>query len=169
MTDVAEGVRLVDEEQFGPALPVISYRKLDDAVERANRTTFGLSGSVWSESPERAAEVAGQLECGTAWVNQHLAITPFAPFGGAKWSGHRRRERHVGPARLHRDPDRQRGEEAGGELSSRLNPAIASTAAPSSAGVRPELASTASARARKPVGASAKPSTSSSSVLSFTK
>ncbi|MGH7286767.1 MAG: aldehyde dehydrogenase family protein [Myxococcota bacterium] len=87
VTDVAEGVRLVDEEQFGPALPVISYRKLDDAVERANRTTFGLSGSVWSESSERAAEVAGQLECGTAWVNQHLAITPFAPFGGAKWSG----------------------------------------------------------------------------------
>jgi acyl-CoA reductase-like NAD-dependent aldehyde dehydrogenase len=62
-------------------------RNLDDAVERANRTSFGLSGSVWSQDPERAAAVAGRLECGTAWVNQHLAIVPFAPFGGAKWSG----------------------------------------------------------------------------------
>jgi acyl-CoA reductase-like NAD-dependent aldehyde dehydrogenase len=87
VADVAEGVRLVDEEQFGPALPILSYSNLDDAVERANRTTFGLSGSVWSQDPERATEVAGRLEAGTAWVNQHLAITPFAPFGGAKWSG----------------------------------------------------------------------------------
>jgi acyl-CoA reductase-like NAD-dependent aldehyde dehydrogenase len=87
VADVAEGVRLVDEEQFGPALPVIPYRSVDDAVERANRTNFGLSGSVWSSSPERGAEVASRLECGTAWVNQHLAIVPFAPFGGAKWSG----------------------------------------------------------------------------------
>jgi acyl-CoA reductase-like NAD-dependent aldehyde dehydrogenase len=87
LTGLAEGVRIVDEEQFGPALPVLSYRNLDEAVERANRTTFGLSGSVWSQDPERALAVAGRLECGTAWVNQHLAIVPFAPFGGAKWSG----------------------------------------------------------------------------------
>jgi acyl-CoA reductase-like NAD-dependent aldehyde dehydrogenase len=87
VADVAEGVRLVDEEQFGPALPVISYRSVEDAVERANRTTYGLSGSVWSNNPERGLEVASQLECGTAWVNQHLALVPFAPFGGAKWSG----------------------------------------------------------------------------------
>jgi acyl-CoA reductase-like NAD-dependent aldehyde dehydrogenase len=87
VTGVAEGVRLVDEEQFGPALPILSYRDVDDAVERANGTMYGLSGSVWSSDPARAAEVAGQLDCGTAWVNQHLAIVPHAPFGGAKWSG----------------------------------------------------------------------------------
>jgi acyl-CoA reductase-like NAD-dependent aldehyde dehydrogenase len=87
VADIAEGVRLVDEEQFGPALPVIPYRSVDDAVERANRTNYGLSGSVWSNSPERGLEVASRLECGTAWVNQHLALVPFAPFGGAKWSG----------------------------------------------------------------------------------
>jgi acyl-CoA reductase-like NAD-dependent aldehyde dehydrogenase len=85
--DVAEGVRIVDEEQFGPALPVLSYRDVDEAVERANATMFGLSGSVWSGDARRAAEVASQLECGTAWVNQHLNIVPHAPFGGAKWSG----------------------------------------------------------------------------------
>jgi acyl-CoA reductase-like NAD-dependent aldehyde dehydrogenase len=87
VTGLKEGVRLVDEEQFGPALPIITYRDVDDAVERANATMYGLSGSVWSSSFERAAEVAGQLDTGSAWVNQHLAILPNTPFGGAKWSG----------------------------------------------------------------------------------
>jgi acyl-CoA reductase-like NAD-dependent aldehyde dehydrogenase len=85
--NVTDGVRLVDEEQFGPALPVIPYKDVDDAVKRANGTHYGLSGSVWSKSSDRATEVAGQLECGSAWVNQHLAIAPNLPFGGAKWSG----------------------------------------------------------------------------------
>jgi acyl-CoA reductase-like NAD-dependent aldehyde dehydrogenase len=87
LADVHEGMRIVDEEQFGPALPVLTYRDVEDAVERANATTFGLSGSVWSSDPQRAAEVAARLECGTAWVNQHLDILPTTPFGGAKWSG----------------------------------------------------------------------------------
>ena len=85
--DISDGVRLVDEEQFGPALPVVAYKDIDDAVARANATPYGLSGSVWSSNPDKAAEVAGQLECGSAWVNQHMAVTPFLPFGGAKWSG----------------------------------------------------------------------------------
>ena len=87
VADLAAGARLVDEEQFGPVLPVVPYADLDDAIERANATHFGLSGSVWSNDPARAEEVARQLECGTAWVNQHLNILPHAPFGGAKWSG----------------------------------------------------------------------------------
>jgi acyl-CoA reductase-like NAD-dependent aldehyde dehydrogenase len=87
LTDVAEGMRIVDEEQFGPALPVLTYRDVEDAIERANATMFGLSGSVWGSDQKRAAEVAARLECGTAWVNQHLDILPTAPFGGAKWSG----------------------------------------------------------------------------------
>jgi acyl-CoA reductase-like NAD-dependent aldehyde dehydrogenase len=84
---ISDGVRLVDEEQFGPALPVIPYKDVADAVRRANATHYGLSGSVWSSNPERATEVAAQLECGSAWVNQHLALGPNLPFGGAKWSG----------------------------------------------------------------------------------
>lgn len=87
VTGVEEGTRLVDEEQFGPALPILPYHDLDEALERANATQYGLSGSVWSADPGRASEIAGRLECGTAWVNQHLAIVPNAPFGGAKWSG----------------------------------------------------------------------------------
>lgn len=85
--DISDGTRLVDEEQFGPALPVVPYDDVDDALARANATHFGLSGSVWSGDTARATEVAGQLECGTAWVNQHLNVLPHAPFGGAKWSG----------------------------------------------------------------------------------
>jgi acyl-CoA reductase-like NAD-dependent aldehyde dehydrogenase len=87
LADVSDGTRIVDEEQFGPALPVIAYRDIDDAVERANATHFGLSGSVWSADPERGAEVAARLECGTAWTNTHLVLQPHQPFGGAKWSG----------------------------------------------------------------------------------
>jgi len=85
--NISDGVRVVDEEQFGPALPIIPYKDVDDAVRRANATHFGLSGSVWSKDSNRGAEVAAQLECGSAWVNQHLAIAPNLPFGGAKWSG----------------------------------------------------------------------------------
>ena len=87
LTGAAEGTRIVDEEQFGPALPVIPYRDIDDVVDRANATTFGLSGSVWSPDVERAGAVAERLECGTAWVNAHVALGPHQPFGGFKWSG----------------------------------------------------------------------------------
>ena len=87
VSEISDGTRLVDDEQFGPALPVIPYRNVEDAIERANATHYGLSGSVWSSNWEKAAEVARQLECGSAWVNQHLAIAPNLPFGGAKWSG----------------------------------------------------------------------------------
>ncbi|MEV7379579.1 aldehyde dehydrogenase family protein [Streptomyces lydicus] len=87
LTGAAEGTRIVDEEQFGPAVPVIPYRDVDDAIERANNTKYGLSGSVWSPDIERAAEVASRLHSGTGFVNDHLALGPHLPFGGTKWSG----------------------------------------------------------------------------------
>ncbi|MDI2130016.1 aldehyde dehydrogenase family protein [Yinghuangia seranimata] len=87
LTGVADGTRIVDEEQFGPALPVIPYRDLDATVEHVNAGRFGLGGSVWSGDPDRGAEVASRLDVGTAWVNTHLALGPGQPFGGAKWSG----------------------------------------------------------------------------------
>ena len=87
LAGASEGTRIVDEEQFGPALPVIPYRDVDDAVARANGTMYGLSGSVWSPDVEKAAAVAERLECGTAWVNAHVALGPHQPFGGVKWSG----------------------------------------------------------------------------------
>lgn len=87
VTEIADGSRLVDEEQFGPVLPIIPVRSAEDAVARANASHFGLGGSVWTNDTARGASLARELECGTAWVNQHGALTPFAPFGGCKWSG----------------------------------------------------------------------------------
>jgi len=87
VTDIDEQSRLVQEEQFGPIVPVLRFRDVDDAVRRANDTRYGLSGSVWSSNPERAAAIAARLEVGTAWVNQHRATSAIVPFGGAKESG----------------------------------------------------------------------------------
>lgn len=84
---VEDGARLVDEEQFGPVLPVVAYRDLDEVTARANDTHFGLGGSVWSADTDRAEAVARKLECGTVWVNTHGALAPEQPFGGVKWSG----------------------------------------------------------------------------------
>ena len=68
-------------------LPINPVRNVADALERANRTHFGLGGSVWGADTDRAAELAGELECGTGWVNRHGDLSPAAPFGGWKWSG----------------------------------------------------------------------------------
>mgnify|MGYP002622798567 FL=1 len=87
LADSKEGMRVVDEEQFGPLLPIIRYSDLDEAIERANACEAGLGGSAWSADPGRASEVAARLECGTAWVNQHGGIAPNVPFGGVKCSG----------------------------------------------------------------------------------
>jgi len=87
VADAEKGMSLVDDEQFGPALPIIRYSSLDDALEQANSLDFGLGGSVWSSNVARARDIALQLECGTAWVNKHGALRPDTPFGGVKSSG----------------------------------------------------------------------------------
>ena len=84
---LSDGSRLVDEEPFGPIVPVIAYRDLDEVIARANANPQGLGGSVWSADVRRATEIALRLECGTVWVNEHGAIQPDAPFGGIKQSG----------------------------------------------------------------------------------
>ena len=87
ITGVAEGTRLVDEEQFGPVLPLLAFAEVGEAVTRANATRFGLGASVWSGNPERAADIARRLVAGTVWVNAHGGSTPEIPFGGFKESG----------------------------------------------------------------------------------
>lgn len=85
--DIEDGTAVVDEEPFGPILPIIRYSDIDDAVARANASEFGLGGSVWSSNVERAQEVAARLECGTSWINQHAAFAPNIPFPTCKQSG----------------------------------------------------------------------------------
>lgn len=87
VADVDHGVRLVDEEQFGPALPIIRYSDIDEVIARANQNPAGLGGSVWSSDAEKAKRYAMQLECGSVWINKHGTIQPNAPFGGVKQSG----------------------------------------------------------------------------------
>ncbi|MEW6643981.1 MAG: aldehyde dehydrogenase family protein [Pseudomonadota bacterium] len=87
ISDLDNGNPLVDEEQFGPALPIIRYSNLDEVIARANDNPNGLGGSVWSKDVAKAKEIALELECGSAWINKHGAIQPNAPFGGVKGSG----------------------------------------------------------------------------------
>lgn len=87
ITGVAEGTPLVDEEQFGPVLPLLTFTDIDDAVARANATRFGLGASVWSGNLQHAAEIARRLEAGTVWINAHGGSEPEIPFGGFKESG----------------------------------------------------------------------------------
>lgn len=85
--DQSDGDRIVDEEQFGPVLPLIKYQDVDEVIKRANRSESGLGGSVWSNDVSEACEIAKKLECGSVWINEHGAIQPNAPFGGVKQSG----------------------------------------------------------------------------------
>lgn len=87
VADIEDGAPLVDDEQFGPVLPIIRYRDLDDAVHSANALDYGLCASVWGRDPERTADVASRLEAGTVYVNKHAEIAPNVPFGGIKSSG----------------------------------------------------------------------------------
>ena len=87
VTGVSDGVRLVDEEQFGPVLPIITYTDIEDAISAANGLEFGLDASVWGSDSEETARVASRLEAGTVFVNKHAEIAPHVPFGGIKCSG----------------------------------------------------------------------------------
>jgi acyl-CoA reductase-like NAD-dependent aldehyde dehydrogenase len=87
VADVDHGCKLVDIEQFGPALPIIRYSTVAEAIAKANDSAVGLGGSVWGTDLEQAKDVARRLECGSVWINKHGAIQPNAPFGGVKQSG----------------------------------------------------------------------------------
>lgn len=87
VADMKNGDSLVEQEQFGPILPVIKFTDAEHGLELANDSLNGLGGSVWSANAEIATELAQRLECGTAWVNSHGDVQPDAPFGGVKQSG----------------------------------------------------------------------------------
>jgi acyl-CoA reductase-like NAD-dependent aldehyde dehydrogenase len=88
IADLKDGDPLVDEEQFGPALPIIRYSDVEDAIASANGLETGLGASVWGSDPEQARQVAARLEAGTVWINSHGGVHPMAPFGGVKASGY---------------------------------------------------------------------------------
>lgn len=85
--DIDRNARIVREEQFGPVLPVLAYDDVDALIDEVNDSPYGLAGTVWSKDRARATEIAMQIDSGTVWVNQHMAIDPEIPFRGAKQSG----------------------------------------------------------------------------------
>ena len=87
VVDLSDGSQLVDEEQFGPILPLIKYSDVSEVISRSNKNSAGLGGSVWSSDIKKAQEIAAQMECGTVWINDHGSIQPNMPFGGIKQSG----------------------------------------------------------------------------------
>lgn len=82
-----EESRCVVEEAFGPVLPLLKYRDIEDVIARANDTPYGLAASIWGNDLEEVHRVARQLECGTVWINQAHVFSPSFAFGGHKQSG----------------------------------------------------------------------------------
>ena len=79
--------RVVVEEAFGPVLPLLKFDDVEEVIERANDTEYGLAGAVWSNDIALAESIAHRLDTGTVWINQNLQSTPFTPLAGAKQSG----------------------------------------------------------------------------------
>jgi len=79
--------RVVLEEAFGPVLPLLKFKHIDEVVERANASEYGLAGSIWSADIKGAAALAERLDTGTVWVNESQHLMPWTPFGGHKQSG----------------------------------------------------------------------------------
>jgi acyl-CoA reductase-like NAD-dependent aldehyde dehydrogenase len=82
-----EDARVVQEEAFGPVLPLLKFSDLDEVIARANTSEYGLAGAVWSNDVEQAKSIARRLETGTVWINQNLKMRPDTPFAGHKQSG----------------------------------------------------------------------------------
>ncbi len=89
VTGLDDDAPLVAEEQFGPALPVLGYDSLDEAVARVNATEYGLASSIWTSDEERACALARRIQAGSTFINTHglFAIDLNGPFGGVKQSG----------------------------------------------------------------------------------
>lgn len=87
VVDVPRESRLLKEEVFGPVLPVVRVKNLDEAIEEANSTCYGLGASIWTKNIDRIRKGCEQLNVGIIWLNQHLKVAPEAPFGGTKESG----------------------------------------------------------------------------------
>ncbi|WP_416365318.1 aldehyde dehydrogenase family protein [Sphingobium sp. JS3065] len=82
-----EDSRVVQEEAFGPILPLIKFSEVEDVIARANASEYGLAGSVWSADTDAALSIAARLETGTVWINEVQHLTPFQAFAGHKQSG----------------------------------------------------------------------------------
>jgi acyl-CoA reductase-like NAD-dependent aldehyde dehydrogenase len=82
-----EDATYVAQEIFGPIRSVFKYKTVDEAIRRANNTSYGLGASVWGKNSDELQRVARELEAGTVWINQHAIRNPFVPATAYKESG----------------------------------------------------------------------------------
>jgi len=87
ITDVAPDAALLNNEIFGPVLPVVTVPDLDGAIHEANRSKYGLGASVWTKDLSTVKQVYQEVNAGIIWVNRHLTVPPEVPFGGTNESG----------------------------------------------------------------------------------
>ena len=95
-TDVSPAHRIARDEVFGPVLSVLTFRTPDEAVAKANNSTYGLSAGIWTEKGSRILSVANQLRAGVVWANTFNQFDPTSPFGGYKQSGYGREGGRLG-------------------------------------------------------------------------
>ncbi|HYK83099.1 MAG TPA: aldehyde dehydrogenase family protein [Gemmatimonadales bacterium] len=85
--DARPGMKIVDEEIFGPVLAVLTFETEAEGIELANRSRYGLAAGIWTKDVQKAHRVARAIKAGTVWVNSYNFYDPAAPFGGYKFSG----------------------------------------------------------------------------------
>ena len=88
--DVKDDMRIAKEEIFGPVVCALPFDDLDEVLDRANATRFGLAGGVWTQDISKAHTIIKGLRAGSVWVNHYQAMDPAVPFGGYKMSGYGR-------------------------------------------------------------------------------
>jgi aldehyde dehydrogenase (NAD+) len=86
-TDVAQSSRIVQEEIFGPVLTVQTFRTVDEVIQKANNTPYGLAAGVWTDKGSRIFNLTSKLRAGVVWANTYNKFDPTSPFGGYKESG----------------------------------------------------------------------------------
>jgi len=87
LTNVSQSHRVVQEEIFGPVLAIQSFRTVEEAIEKANNTPYGLSGGVWTDKGAKLFNVIEKIRAGVMWANTFNKFDPASPFGGYKQSG----------------------------------------------------------------------------------
>ena len=89
-TNVAQSARIVQEEIFGPVLAVQTFRTVQEVIDKANNTPYGLSAGVWTDKGSKIFNLTSQMRAGVIWANTYNKFDPASPFGGYKESGYGR-------------------------------------------------------------------------------